>query len=105
MVHPRYRVVDEAMPLPSSLTPVYPTTAGVSQVALRKLIRPALQATDLSELLDASWCGAHHFPPFADAVVLLHSPPADVREDEMQLRTHPAWRRIKFDEVWAQQIS
>ena len=105
MVHPRYRVVDEAMPLPSSLTPVYPTTAGVSQAALRKLIRPALQATDLSELLDASWCGAHHFPPFADAVELLHAPPAEVREDEWQLRTHPAWRRIKFDEVLAQQIS
>ena len=105
MVHPRYRVVDEAMPLPSSLTPVYPTTAGVSQAALRKLIRPALQATDLSELLDASWCGRHHFPPFADAVQLLHAPPAEVREDELQLRTHPAWRRIKFDEVLAQQIS
>ena len=36
MVHPRYRVVDEDAALPGpALTPVYPTTAGVSQAALR----------------------------------------------------------------------
>jgi ATP-dependent DNA helicase RecG len=105
MVHPRYRVVTENEPLPQSLTPVYPTTAGVSQNALRKLIPPALAQADLSELLDLRWCRQHQLPVFADAVQLLHAPPPDASEAELQGRTHPAWRRIKFDEVLAQQLS
>ena len=105
MVHPRYRVVAEHEALPQSLTPVYPTTAGVSQAALRKLIVPALAADDLAELLDARWCARHDLPAFAEAVHLLHAPPPGVAENELQLRTHPAWRRIKFDELLAQQLS
>ncbi len=105
MVHPRYRPVAENEALPPSLTPVYPTTAGVSQNALRKLILPALGAADLGELLDANWCREHRLPAFGDAVHLLHAPPPGVSEESLQGRTHPAWRRIKFDEVLAQQLS
>jgi ATP-dependent DNA helicase RecG len=104
MVHPRYRPVADDEALPCSLTPVYPTTAGVSQNALRKLIGKALGESDLGELLDARWCRRHALPAFADAVLLLHAPPPGVPEAELQLRTHPAWRRIKFDEVLAQQL-
>jgi ATP-dependent DNA helicase RecG len=105
MVHPRYRLVADGEALPQSLTPVYPTTAGVSQNALRKLILPALAAADLSELLDPRWCSEHELPAFDAAVRLLHAPPPDVAEAALQQRTHPAWRRIKFDEVLAQQLS
>ena len=59
MVHPRYRVLAAGEALPQSLTPVYPTTAGLGQAALRKLITRALHDADLSELLDADWCTAH----------------------------------------------
>ena len=48
MVHPRYRVVGDNEALPQALTPVYPTTAGLSQNVLRKLIAPALAQADLS---------------------------------------------------------
>ncbi len=105
MVHPRYRLVSENEALPQALTPVYPATAGVSQNALRKLIRPALAAADVSELLDARWCRKHALPAFADAVQLLHAPPPGVSAAVLQGRTHPAWQRIKFDEVLAQQLS
>jgi ATP-dependent DNA helicase RecG len=105
MVHPRYRVVADEEPLNQSLTPVYPTTAGISQNALRKLIGSALANADLAELFDAAWCRAHRLPLFADAVQLLHAPPPDAVEAQLQLRTHPAWRRIKFDELLAQQLS
>jgi ATP-dependent DNA helicase RecG len=77
----------------------------VSQNELRKLIGKALGESDLGELLDARWCRRHALPAFADAVLLLHAPPPGVPEAELQLRTHPAWRRIKFDEVLAQQLS
>jgi len=105
MVHPRYRVVGENEPLPQALTPVYPTTAGLSQNVLRKLIAPALAQADLTELLDSRWCRAHALPAFEQAVRLLHAPPPGVPEAVLQQRTHPAWRRIKFDEILAQQLS
>lgn len=105
MVHPRYRVVSAETPLPTSLTPVYPTTAGVSQAALRKLIAAALATAGLDDSLDAAWCRRHDLMPFAAAVRLLHAPPPDVAEFALQNRSHPAWRRVKFDEVLAQQLS
>ena len=105
MVHPRYRVVSANEALPNALTPVYPTTAGVSQSALRKLILNALANADLAECFDPAWCRTQDFPCFSDAVRLLHAPPPAVDEDALQTRTHPAWQRIKFDEVLAQQLS
>ena len=105
MVHPRYRVVPEGEALPEALTPVYPATSGVSQNALRKLIRSALAEADLDELLDARWGAAQGMPGFAEAVRYLHAPPPGAPERALQQRTHPAWRRIKFDELLAQQLS
>jgi ATP-dependent DNA helicase RecG len=114
MVHPRYRILstlnalsaataDEA--LPQSLTPVYPTTAGLAQGALRKLIARAMRGVDLGELLDANWCAAHRLPALAAALGLLHSPPPELAAATLQSGRHPAWRRIKFDELLAQQLS
>ena len=47
MVHPRYRLVQEGTPVARALTPVYPTTAGLAQDALRRLIAHALADCDL----------------------------------------------------------
>lgn len=105
MVHPRYRVIREGDVLPESLTPVYPTTAGVSQAVLRKHIAAALADADLDELLDETWCRDQGLPPFAGTVRFLHAPPPDAPEGALQNRSHPAWRRIKFDELLAQQLS
>jgi ATP-dependent DNA helicase RecG len=109
MVHPRYRILAEAEAeaeaLPQSLTPVYPTTAGLTQSALRKLIGGALRDADLAEVLDAAWCERHLLPPLATSVALLHGPPPELPAAALQTRSHPAWRRIKFDELLAQQLS
>ncbi|GHU03036.1 ATP-dependent DNA helicase RecG [Betaproteobacteria bacterium] len=105
MVHPRYRVVREGQALPESLTPVYPTTAGVPQALLRKHIAAALAEADLNELLDDAWLREHGFPAFDESLRLLHAPPPGVPESTLQSRSHPAWRRIKFDEALAQQLS
>ncbi|HRD91926.1 MAG TPA: ATP-dependent DNA helicase RecG [Accumulibacter sp.] len=105
MVHPRYRVLGDDQALPASLTPVYPTTAGLAQSALRKLIARAICTADLAEWLDAAWCSSHALPSFAAAVRLLHSPPPEASAVALQCRRHPAWRRVKFDELLAQQLS
>jgi RecG-like helicase len=51
MVHPRVRVLRGDAPLPESLTPVYPTTAGLPQEMLRKMAGRALKETPLDETL------------------------------------------------------
>jgi ATP-dependent DNA helicase RecG len=105
MVHPRFRVVAGEMPVAQALTPVYPTTAGMGQDTLRRLITRALADEPLPELLPSALAQALGLPPFADAVRLLHNPPPDVSQRLLQERTHPAWRRMKFDELLAQQLS
>ena len=105
MVHPRYRIVQADTPVAEALTPVYPTTAGMGQDTLRKLIARALAAEKLDDTLPGMLLDRHHLPAFREAVRLLHNPPPDVSQDDLQTRDHPAWRRMKFDELLAQQLS
>ena len=109
MVHPKCRVVSAGTPLADALTPVYPTTAGLSQEAIRKLIRQALarsdQADSLAEVLPVEIIKHYQLHDFRDSVMFLHQPPPDAPATLLQERTHPAWRRIKFDELLAQQLS
>ncbi|PTB21190.1 ATP-dependent DNA helicase RecG [Trinickia symbiotica] len=109
MVHPTVRVVDDDTPLPQALTPVYPSTAGVSQAYLRTAIDNALARTDLPELLPRPiaerYCEPLALPPLASAVRTLHHPSADTDEAALSDGSHPAWTRIKFDELLAQQLS
>jgi ATP-dependent DNA helicase RecG len=105
MVHPRYRLVGAGETLAQAMTPVYPATAGLSQLALRKCIGLALEQADLSETLPEPLRKQLKLAPFADSVRLLHHPTPDIALADLVDRAHPAWRRIKFDELLAQQIS
>ncbi|MGA0023655.1 MAG: ATP-dependent DNA helicase RecG, partial [Burkholderiales bacterium] len=105
MVHPRYRVVTGDTPVAQALTPVYPTTAGLGQDGLRRLIARALDTEPLAETLPAALLDALGLPAFESAVRLLHNPPPDIAQAALQGRVHPAWRRMKFDELLAQQLS
>lgn len=109
MVHPKCRIVREGVPLPDALTPVYPTTAGLSQAVIRKLVRQALigddRVSNLSETLPNKILKHYRLNSFRDSVMFLHQPPSDASAHLLQERTHPAWRRIKFDEFLAQQLS
>jgi ATP-dependent DNA helicase RecG len=105
MIHPRYRVVRPGAPVAQALTPVYPTTAGLAQDALRRLIVRALADCDLADTLPGPMSEALGLPPFGESVTLLHSPPPQVSREALQGRRHPAWRRVKFDELLAQQLS
>ena len=105
MVHPRFRTVAVDEPLPQGLTPVYPTTAGLATTALRKLINRALVEADLADTLEEADLAPLRLPPFAAALRLLHSPPPGTSVAALQEGSHPAWRRVKFDEALAQQLS
>lgn len=105
MVHPKCRAVDDGTPLQQSLTPVYPTTAGLSQAVLRKLIANALDTLPLADTLPDALLQKMKLAGFSDSVRLLHNPPPDVSAASLEQRSHAAWRRIKFDELLAQQLS
>jgi ATP-dependent DNA helicase RecG len=105
MIHPRCRMVQMGEPLPAALTPVYPTTAGLAQHTLRKLIAGALASQDLSDTLPQALLDPLGLAAFGDSVRILHNPPPEVSQAALEARSHPAWRRIKFDELLAQQLS
>ncbi|MDH4285384.1 MAG: DEAD/DEAH box helicase, partial [Gallionellaceae bacterium] len=105
MVHPKCRSAGENTPLKQALTPVYPTTAGLPQPTLSKHIRNALHELELNDTLPSAIISRLGFPGFADSVKLLHNPPPDIDAETLLSRTHPAWYRIKFDELLAQQLS
>src|SRR4029450_710985 len=75
MIHPKYRVVQRDMPVARALTPVYPTTAGLGQDDLRRLIARALVDCDLDDTLPPEMPRELGLPSFRDAVRLLHNPP------------------------------
>ena len=105
MVHPRYRVVREDTPVATTLTPVYPTTAGLSQASLQRFTRDALKASEMADTLPTKLLERNRLPGFRESVAFLHHPPPAAELAALQDRTHPAWRRVKFDELLAQQLS
>ena len=113
MVHPTVRAIAPEAPLSTSLTPVYPASAGVSQTIIRKAVLQALRDATLKESLAEflpiklmkEILPSNDWPPLHDAITYLHQPPADANTQSLLERTHPAWRRVQFEELLAQQIS
>ncbi|MBK7744338.1 MAG: ATP-dependent DNA helicase RecG [Betaproteobacteria bacterium] len=110
IVHPQFRVVAPGTPLAEALTPVYPTTAGLGQETLRKVIARALASDPAltAESLPEDAVRRRHLWKFGDAVRFLHAPPPRLNrltQHALDQRTHPAWQRLKFDELVAQQLS
>ena len=105
MVHPQYRKVAPGEPVMQSLTPVYPTTAGLSQATLRKWIDWSLTQDGGEELLPATIYRQLGLPSLAKTLQHLHHPPPQSDIHQLQDRTHATWRRLAFDELLAQQFS
>ena len=110
IVHPQFKVIHGDVPLDDRLTPVYPTTAGLSQDTLRKLIVRVIAADPArtSEVLPEPFTQRRKLWKFGDAVRFLHNPPprlSGLTQKALDARTHPAWTRLKFDELLAQQLS
>ena len=105
MAHPRYRIVREGEPLADALTPIYPTTSGLGQLALRKQVLEALSEADLEDTLPDAILARYGLARFGDSVRLLHLPPPGIDLASLADRSHPAWQRMKFDELLAQQLS
>ena len=104
MVHPVFKAVDANTPLSGTLTPVYPTVSQLPQAYLRKAIASALSRAPLAEVLppDVLPPGV---PSLRQAVQRLHHPPPDASLAALTDHADPAWQRLKFEELLAQQLS
>ena len=106
MMHPSVHAFSDQ--LPSTLTPVYPTTAGLPQSYLKRAV---LTGLDRCIRLGAfqETIPQEHQPEqmwsLSKAVQFLHEPTAGVSVHQLEDKTHPAWQRLKAEELLAQQIS
>jgi len=105
MVHPRYRMLGGADRLPATLTPVYPTVAGIGQSDLRRNILEALARTDWADTLRPGCAERLGLPALMPSLRLLHQPPPETPLSAIEDRSHPACRRLAFEELLAQQLS
>ncbi len=105
MYHPEYQVFEPQSPPPleQTLTPAYPTTEGISQPRLRRLLEQAFElatASMLPDLYDDS-------SPVAllDRLRYLHFPPRDAPLDLLAEGQHPYQQQLIKEELSAYQLS
>jgi ATP-dependent DNA helicase RecG len=102
MMHPAVKAAGTA--LPEALTPVYSTIAGLAQPVLRREVRSGLARAVLDETLPAG-AAPHGAWELRRALMFLHYPAPDVAIATLEDHSHPAWQRLKADELLAQQLS
>lgn len=108
--HPEYDLLEQAEPLPlqTHLTPVYPTTEGLTQARLRKLTQQALgllECHSLDELLPDTMRLKRSPASLAEALRFLHQPPTDANVAQLAQGEHPYQQRLAFEELLAHHLS
>jgi ATP-dependent DNA helicase RecG len=106
MMHPTVQAAGTA--LATALTPVYPSSAELPQAYLRKAVlgglAQALRLQAFSETVPTQHLPAHSWG-LAQALQFLHHPTPSVSLAQLEDHTHPAWQRLKAEELLAQQLS
>lgn len=113
MLHPAFKAAGGD--LPEALTPIYPSSGNLPQAYLRRAVINGLQRAQTAGLLGET------LPPAAlqdlqhqlgqpvwglqQALHYLHHPTPDVSMAALEDRSHPAWQRLKAEELLAQQLS
>jgi len=106
MMHPSVKAAGGV--LPNALTPVYPTVAGLPQTYLRRAVDNALQQADLSDTVPPDLLQQIGIQPrwnVREALIFLHHPQPGLALDALPDHSHPAWQRLKAEELLAQQLS
>jgi ATP-dependent DNA helicase RecG len=106
MMHPS--VKPAGGDLATALTPVYPTVAGLPQAYLRRAVQAGLERADLSPGIPDEMLSDIGLQPnwsLHESLLFLHHPAPNVSLGALEDQTHPAWQRLKAEELLAQQIS
>lgn len=114
MIHPEYRISSSEPTggMDTQLTPVYPSTDGISQTLWRKLTDQALTGAlpQLGELLASEdlsndLASAHNSISLQDALKELHRPLPQANIAELQSATGAAHQRLIIEELLAHHFS
>ncbi|MFK0312249.1 ATP-dependent DNA helicase RecG [Pseudomonas sp. NPDC090233] len=109
--HPEYRALNGDEPPPpveQTLTPIYPSTEGLTQQRLRLLCQQSLGMLgprSLPDWLPDELARDYHLAPLDDSIRYLHNPPADADLDELAEGQHWAQHRLAFEELLTHQLS
>ncbi len=115
MIHPEVQVLDDAQPLPAeaALTPIYPTTEGLHQARLRKLVLQALEVLiragevhdEVDDFIARHWSGPRPLPRLAEALIYVHRPPPAVSVETLWEGDDPAQQRLAIEELLSHQLT
>jgi ATP-dependent DNA helicase RecG len=104
LIHPEYRRAAWDNTVEDSLTPIYPSTEGISQAQWRKLCDQALgilardPPQELLPVRDKDY-------GLLSALSFLHRPPPDADQQALRDGRHPAQLRLALEELTAHQLS
>lgn len=111
MIHPEYQILDEnrLLPVEENLTPIYPTTEGLSQLTFRKLTQQALtllaNGAVLHDILPPSVLDQFAYPTVKEALQFVHRPPVGAPVDLLLEGSHITQKRLVFEELLAHRLS
>ena len=108
ITHPEYRIIEPNQPIQveESLTPIYPTTEGVKQITLRKIVDQALEWLEkgaLAELLPEAILPVNM--SLQEALLTMHRPPPDISTTLLEEGKHPCQQRLIIEELLAHNLS
>ena len=106
MIHPQYQIINPENPAPleAGLTPIYPTTEGLQQGRLRKIVRAALeqQIDTIEELLPASIVKELGLVPLTESLREIHQPS---QKNIVNGHQSLARKRLIIEELLANQLA
>lgn len=111
MIHPEYRLLDgeDRVPLSETLTPIYPTTEGLSQRSWLQFSEQALvllkQGAEMEEHLSEEVLQRLQLPPLQSAIVALHRPSKGEEVFVLNSAQHSAQRRLVLEELLAHRLA
>ena len=110
MIHPEIELIDidDPPPLPTTLTPIYPTTEGLHQLTLKRILAQVieqLRRDGIEETLPRDWLEQHRFPDFTSAMIDLHCPESRRDSELIAQHRHPAQHRFAVEELAAHRLA
>lgn len=111
LYHPEYQFVDELKDLPTedTLTPIYPSTEGLTQARWRQLMAQVIQLLKkgraIDDLIPSELLLPYQLPDLRSALLYLHQPTVGANLHELEECQHPTQKRLIMEELLAHHLS
>lgn len=111
LYHPEYQFVEDLSTLPTedSLTPIYPSTEGLTQARWRQLMSQVVallkKGRAIDDLIPQALLTPYQLPDLRSALLYLHQPPVEANLEELENNQHPTQKRLIMEELLAHNLS